>query len=261
VTRAARARPAFLAGSLLLHGAALAALLWSPARPVPGTPAEQAVTLFWDGTEDGAADRADSAAEPAPPGAPPRVEAPPAPAAPPPPAAAPPAPPPPPPAEAAALAPPPPAPPRPQPARPPAPRPTPQPAPREPGPPAIWSPPARAAAGAGQGAAMASGAGIASGAVSAARPVGGAANASPEYPHGSRIRGEQGRVTLLVQVGPDGRVLDLSVLGSSGFPALDQAALRAVRGWRFDPGTQDGRAVFSTTQVGITFRLEGNRPW
>jgi biopolymer transport protein TolR len=93
-------------------------------------------------------------------------------------------------------------------------------------------------------------------AVAEPRPRAGGANPSPEYPPASRLRGEQGRVTLLVQVDMAGRVAGVSVLNSSGFPALDRAAEAAVRRWEFDPATQEGRPVFSTTTVGINFRLD-----
>lgn len=108
---------------------------------------------------------------------------------------------------------------------------------------------------------LASGGGVATGAVVPARPVSGASNRPPDYPHSSRLRGEQGRVSLLVQVDMAGRVTEVSVLGSSGFPALDRAAEEAVRRWRFEPATQDGRPVFATATVGITFRIEGERRW
>jgi protein TonB len=107
---------------------------------------------------------------------------------------------------------------------------------------------------------MAAGGGTAAGAIRPPRPFM-AGNAAPEYPLASRRRGEEGRVTLLVQVDPQGRVLDLSVLGSSGFQALDREAERTVRRWRFEPATQEGRPVFSTVPVVITFRLEGDRRW
>jgi len=103
---------------------------------------------------------------------------------------------------------------------------------------------------------MAAGAGTAAGAVVPARPLAGASNPPPDYPRSARLRGEQGRVTLLVQVDATGRVTHAAVLGSSGHAALDQAAEDAVRRWRFEPATQQGRAVFSTTTVNITFRLE-----
>jgi protein TonB len=124
----------------------------------------------------------------------------------------------------------------------------------------VWSPPGRPG-GAEAAAPLATGAGIASGAVVPARPLSGASNPAPDYPTASRLRGEQGRVSLLVQVDTNGRVMGVSVFASSGFPALDRAAEEAVRRWRFAPGTQDGRPVFATATVGITFRLEGERRW
>jgi protein TonB len=132
-------------------------------------------------------------------------------------------------------------------------------APAEP-PVTLWRPPGRPD-GAEAAAPLASGAGLASGAVTPARPLSGASNPSPSYPQASRLRGEQGRVSLLVQVDMAGRVMGVSVLNSSGFPALDRAAEEAVRRWRFEPATQDGRPVFATATVGITFRLEGERRW
>jgi protein TonB len=123
----------------------------------------------------------------------------------------------------------------------------------------LWAPPGRRAPGGDEGAPMASGAGRAEGHITQARPASGISNPAPDYPQISRVRGEQGRVILLVQVDPDGSVLTLSVLTSSGFPALDQEAARTVRRWKFEPARQDGTPVFSTVPVGITFRLDGER--
>jgi TonB family protein len=82
-------------------------------------------------------------------------------------------------------------------------------------------------------------------------------NPAPDYPASSRLRGEQGRVSLLVQVDTTGQVTGVSVVGSSGFPTLDRTAEAAVRRWRFEPAMQDGRPVFGTATVDINFRLEG----
>jgi protein TonB len=43
---------------------------------------------------------------------------------------------------------------------------------------------------------------------------------------------------------------------SSGYPKLDEAALRVAHTWRFIPGTRDGSAVAMWKQVPITFRLQ-----
>jgi len=262
-------------GSLALHIAVLGAMLWSAGREVSRARPEQPVALMWEDAAAGAGDRTDSAALPSPPGPPAASAPPPLPDVPPPmppapgpaaiaapplPAPVPPAPVPPavvpevarsaPEARLAAAVPPPPPPPPEPPRR--AAEPPPRPATR-------FQAPGPAAGGGAVEAPLASGEAQASGAVVPPRPAAGAANRSPEYPQASRIRGEQGRVTLLVQVDPAGEVLDLAILGSSGHAALDQAAARTVRGWRFQPATQGGRPVFSTTTLGITFRLDGER--
>ena len=59
-------------------------------------------------------------------------------------------------------------------------------------------------------------------------------------------------------VGTDGKVQDGKVQTSSGFPRLDEAALKhALRAWRFTPGTEDGKPVTAWHSVKVTFRIEG----
>jgi protein TonB len=77
----------------------------------------------------------------------------------------------------------------------------------------------------------------------------------PAYPIESRRHREQGTVKLLVLVGPDGRVADIQVAGSSGSARLDSAALRAVRGWRWTPQTRNGAPISVRGYVTIPFVL------
>lgn len=80
----------------------------------------------------------------------------------------------------------------------------------------------------------------------------------PDYPPTSRRLGEEGSVILQVLVGTDGKVEDGKVQTSSGFPRLDEAALKhALRAWRFTPGTEDGKPVSAWHSVKVTFRIEG----
>lgn len=58
-------------------------------------------------------------------------------------------------------------------------------------------------------------------------------NPAPDYPVVARRRGEEGRVVLLVDVDPDGNPASVTVATGSGHAALDDAAVRAVRRWRF----------------------------
>lgn len=80
----------------------------------------------------------------------------------------------------------------------------------------------------------------------------------PDYPPTSRRLGEEGSVIVQVLVGADGKVSDGKIQKSSGFPRLDEAALKhALRAWRFTPGTEDGKPVSVWHSVKVTFRIEG----
>jgi protein TonB len=81
-------------------------------------------------------------------------------------------------------------------------------------------------------------------------------NAKPDYPAEAQRRGWQGRVVLRVEVSPAGSPLSVDVRVSSGHELLDQAALRAVRRWRFVPATQGDTPVTGTVDVPVQFRLE-----
>lgn len=77
----------------------------------------------------------------------------------------------------------------------------------------------------------------------------------PGYPIDARRRREQGTVKLMVLVGPDGRVSDIQLAGSSGSQALDRAALGAVKRWRWAPQKQAGAPVAVRGYVTIPFVL------
>jgi protein TonB len=78
----------------------------------------------------------------------------------------------------------------------------------------------------------------------------------PEYPPASRRAGEAGSVQLRIFVLENGRVREAQVSVSSGFPRLDEAAVReAVRNWRLVPGTQDGKPAGMWHEIKVTFRL------
>ncbi len=71
----------------------------------------------------------------------------------------------------------------------------------------------------------------------------------PEYPLFSRRRREEGKLTILITI-ESGRVVDAVVENGSGHARLDEAALKAVRTWRFDHA---GRI---RARVPVSFRLE-----
>ncbi|MDO8263304.1 MAG: energy transducer TonB [Gallionella sp.] len=81
-------------------------------------------------------------------------------------------------------------------------------------------------------------------------------NPKPPYPPLSRRLGEQGKVVVRVLVGVDGTAQDADLKQSSGFPRLDQAALKAAKAWRYVPGTRAGVPEAMWVYVPIPFVLE-----
>jgi protein TonB len=78
----------------------------------------------------------------------------------------------------------------------------------------------------------------------------------PEYPPSSRRAGEAGTVVLEVYVNENGRADEVRIKKSSGFPKLDEAAVREVkRSWRLVPGTENGKPVPMWGQFAVTFKL------
>jgi protein TonB len=86
-----------------------------------------------------------------------------------------------------------------------------------------------------------------------------ARNRRPNYPEASRRRGEQGVVRVELLVDPNGRVVDVRVLESSGFSALDAEAVKTVRDWRFRPAQRGGLPVAGSITTAVHFRLATER--
>ena len=82
-------------------------------------------------------------------------------------------------------------------------------------------------------------------------------NPAPYYPSISRRLGEQGLVLLKVQVTADGAVGSVELQTGSGSNRLDQAALEAVKKWRFTPAKRGEQAVSASVVVPVRFSLEG----
>ena len=76
----------------------------------------------------------------------------------------------------------------------------------------------------------------------------------PVYPDIARNARVEGTVVLEAVVDTSGRVTQLRVLRS--VPLLDQAALDAVRQWRYTPSTYGGRAVSVLMTVTVRFTLQ-----
>jgi len=80
-------------------------------------------------------------------------------------------------------------------------------------------------------------------------------NPEPEYPLAARRRREQGVVILKATVTATGRVAAVEVERRSGFPLLDESALKTVRGYEFEPARRGGTPVESQIEVPVRFKL------
>jgi len=85
-----------------------------------------------------------------------------------------------------------------------------------------------------------------------------ASNQKPTYPNMSKRLGEQGTVVLRVLVKADGSAGEVEVKSTSNYPRLDQAAIDAVKTWRFNPAKIDGKATDEWYQVPIPFKLQSS---
>jgi TonB family protein len=76
----------------------------------------------------------------------------------------------------------------------------------------------------------------------------------PEYSEKARQAKVQGMIVLWIGVGEDGAVQEACVLRPLGLD-LDEKALEAVRQWKFEPATLDGRPIPSGWRIETTFKL------
>lgn len=76
---------------------------------------------------------------------------------------------------------------------------------------------------------------------------------APTYPPGAKLAGIQGTVRVNALIGPDGKILKLSVV--SGPPELVDATLQAVQQWEYKPTLLNGRPFFILSLIDINYTL------
>lgn len=81
------------------------------------------------------------------------------------------------------------------------------------------------------------------------------ANPPPPYPMSARRRGIEGTATVEARIGPEGEAREVRLAVSAGDTALDNAALEAVRHWRFVPARRGSQAVEAWVRIPLVFRL------
>lgn len=77
---------------------------------------------------------------------------------------------------------------------------------------------------------------------------------APDYPVSLRQGGMEGTVMVEFDVDATGRVVSVRVLRSTEH-GFEDATVRAVLKWRFEPGRRDGRAVPFRMSVPVDYRL------
>ena len=77
----------------------------------------------------------------------------------------------------------------------------------------------------------------------------------PMYPRVAREAGWEGTVIVRVLVGTNGIPIETHVQKSSGHPVLDEAAIEAVRAWRFNAAKDGNIPIKSFVDIPVNFDL------
>lgn len=77
----------------------------------------------------------------------------------------------------------------------------------------------------------------------------------PAYPLVARRRGQSGRVLVRARLDTRGDVTEIKIMDSSGYEALDKAALTAVEDWKFEPYRRGGQALIAWVELPVVFEL------
>jgi len=76
------------------------------------------------------------------------------------------------------------------------------------------------------------------------------------YPDSSRRASEQGKALVKVCVSVAGKLESADLATTSGFPALDAAAIKYAKAMRFKAATSEGKAVASCSNLPVSFVLK-----
>jgi periplasmic protein TonB len=77
------------------------------------------------------------------------------------------------------------------------------------------------------------------------------------YPPSAKRRGEEGTIVVQLHVLESGKVDQVEVKTSSGFPSLDEGAVGYVKTWQLLPGTRDGKPIATWWSIKVTFKIKG----
>jgi protein TonB len=83
-----------------------------------------------------------------------------------------------------------------------------------------------------------------------------AAALQPPYPPSEQRMGNEGKVTVRITIGADGRVKAVSRVSAASDAFYKATERQALSRWRFKPATIDGRPVESQKVMTVHFRIE-----
>ncbi|MBC7985832.1 MAG: energy transducer TonB [Sphingomonadaceae bacterium] len=89
-----------------------------------------------------------------------------------------------------------------------------------------------------------------------ARLASSASALQPTYPSAMRRAGTEGRVTVRVRIGADGRVKEVQLVSATNDHFFEATRRQALSRWRFEPATRDGVRVESWQTQTVVFRME-----
>lgn len=83
-----------------------------------------------------------------------------------------------------------------------------------------------------------------------------AAALQPDYPAGERRAGNEGKVTVRVLIGTDGRVHQVERVSAASDAFFTATQRQAMSKWRFTPATRDGVPIESWRTMTVRFEME-----
>ena len=78
----------------------------------------------------------------------------------------------------------------------------------------------------------------------------------PPYPDSKRRLEEEAVLRLKLSIDPRGRVVAVDAVGAADAVFLNAARKHLLARWRYQPATEDGRAIASTTVITLRFELD-----
>ena len=77
----------------------------------------------------------------------------------------------------------------------------------------------------------------------------------PEYPEEERLLGKEATVVVRYIIGIDGWVKEMNILQHAKQASFDEATLKALREWRFQPLMRDGKPIEVVHELTVFFEL------